>query len=63
MGSKERVVFLSDKATELLVEYRVERNLKMVESPYLFISFSRNSLGKRMSRNTAEDIVRKLNHT
>ncbi|HPC34506.1 MAG TPA: tyrosine-type recombinase/integrase, partial [Candidatus Absconditabacterales bacterium] len=54
-GSKIRATFLTKNAKEALVEYLKART---DDSDYLFISLSGNSMGKALSRNSIEDIVR-----
>ncbi len=55
-GSKMRSVFITKIAQKHLEEYLTLRKDK---SPYLFISFSKNSYGKALSRNAIEEIVKK----
>ncbi len=55
-GSKMRSVFMTKIAQQQLEQYL---NMRTDASEYLFISFSKNSYGKPLSRNAIEDIVRK----
>ncbi len=54
-GSKLRPVFATKTAMEALKKYL---SLRKDESPYLFISISKNSFWKHLSRNSIEEIVR-----
>ncbi len=55
-GSKMRSVFMTKTAQKFLAEYLT---LREDSSPYVFISFSKNSYGKQLSRNAIEELVRK----
>lgn len=54
--SKMRAIFMTEKAKESLVEYLKSRG---DWSDFLFVSLSKNSYGKALSRNSVEDIVKK----
>jgi len=53
--SKIRAIFLTKNAKEALIEYLQART---DDSDYLFISLSGNSMGKALSRNSVEEIVK-----
>lgn len=53
--SKIRAIFLTKNAKEALTEYLQART---DDSDYLFISLSGNSMGKALSRNSVEEIVK-----
>lgn len=54
--SKMRAIFMTEKAKESLVEYLKSR---VDWSDFLFVSLSKNSYGKALSRNSVEEIVKK----
>jgi len=58
-GSKIRAVFMTEKAEEKLRYYLW---LRQDDSPYLFVSVSPNSFGKKLSRNAIEILVKTYAH-
>lgn len=54
-GSKMRSVFLTDATRHILESYLVTR---VDDSPYIFVSISPNSMGRKLSRNAIEDLVK-----
>ena len=54
-GSKLRSVFMTNQAKEKIKDYLLSRT---DESDFLFISLSRNSYGKPLSRNSVEALVK-----
>lgn len=53
--SKSRPIFMTKKAEEKLREYL---DIRVDDSPWLFISLSGNSFGNQLSRNSVEELVR-----
>lgn len=54
--SKSRPIFMTKKAEEKLIEYL---DIRIDDSPWLFISLSGNSFWNKLSRNSVEELVRK----
>lgn len=62
-GEKERVIFIPQDLLELLLDYRIECLNEWVESDFIFCSFSGNSKGNKLSRNSIEKLIQELNKT
>lgn len=58
-GSKLRSVFMTTQAKDKLIQYL---KLRSDDGDYLFVSLSGNSLGKKLSRNAIEELVKKYAH-
>lgn len=58
-GSKMRSVFLTKTAREKLQYYL---DMRIDQSDYIFISFSKNSYSKPLSRNAIEEMVKKYSY-
>jgi site-specific recombinase XerD len=61
-GKKIRTVFLSEEIIKQANFYRYTREETSLISDFMFVSHSRSSRGKNLSRNSAEEMIRKLNN-
>jgi site-specific recombinase XerC len=60
-GRKRRVVFLTPDIVKSINFYEYLKGECGVVSEYIFISHSRSSFGKKLSRNAVEELFRKIN--